>query len=144
MTVAEKITSEQRSAIMRRVRREGTEPELAVRRMLHRMGYRFRLHAKELAGSPDVVFRPRKAVIFVHGCFWHGHDCRWRRPVKSNSEYWAAKIERNQRRDAAALKALAALGWRSLVVWECEVKHAEVLAERLQTFLDPWAPTQRQ
>lgn len=133
----DRLTSEQRSAIMRRVRREGTEPELALRRMLHAMGYRFRLHAKELPGSPDVVFRPRKAAVFVHGCFWHGHQCRWGRPVKSNREYWAAKIERNQRRDAASEDALTGKGWRTLVVWECELKDADTVSERLRDFLGP-------
>lgn len=122
---------------MRRVRRENTAPELAVRRMLHRMGYRFRLHAKELPGSPDVVFRPRKAAIFVHGCFWHGHHCRWRRPVRSNAEYWASKIERNQQRDAASLEALRAAGWRAMVVWECELKEPDALKAELRAFVEP-------
>lgn len=131
------VTSEARSAIMRRVRRENTGPELALRRILHRMGYRFRLHAKELPGSPDVVFRPRKAAIFVHGCFWHGHDCRWGRPVKSNAQYWAAKIARNQRRDAASLETLRAGGWRALVVWECELKQPDPLETRLRAFIGP-------
>lgn len=135
--MADKLTPEQRSAIMRRVRREGTRPELALRRMLHRIGYRFRLHAKELPGSPDVVLRPRKAAIFVHGCFWHGHQCRWGRPVKSNAEYWAAKIERNQRRDVASVDTLSANGWRSLVVWECELKKPEALEIELRSFLGP-------
>lgn len=122
---------------MRRVRRENTGPEMALRQMLHRMGYRFRLHAKELPGSPDVVFRPRKAVIFVHGCFWHGHHCRWARPVKSNADYWAAKIGRNQRRDAASIDALNTNGWRSLVVWECELKEPSRLVSDLRAFLGP-------
>lgn len=135
--MADKITPEQRSAIMRRVRRESTEPELVLRRRLHRMGYRFRIHAKELPGSPDVVFRPRRAAIFVHGCFWHGHHCRWSRPVRSNADYWAAKIDRNQRRDAASLDALDQRGWRTLVVWECELKNTEALEPRLLAFLGP-------
>jgi len=121
---------------MRRIRRQNTAPELAVRRMLHRMGYRFRLHAKELPGSPDVVFRPRKAVIFVHGCFWHGHHCRWGRPVRANAEYWAAKIDRNQRRDADSMAALYAKGWQALIVWECELKNADTLSCKLQNFLE--------
>jgi DNA mismatch endonuclease (patch repair protein) len=122
---------------MRRVRREGTEPELVVRRLLHRMGYRFRLHAKELPGCPDVVLRPRRAAIFVHGCFWHGHQCRWERPVKSNAAYWAAKIERNQKRDAASIQALRESGWRTLVVWECELKAPEAVQAELRVFLGP-------
>jgi DNA mismatch endonuclease (patch repair protein) len=130
------VTTAQRSALMQRVRQQGTEPELAVRRLLHRAGYRFRLHAKELPGSPDVVFRPRRAAIFVHGCFWHGHDCRVTRP-KANSEFWASKIEANRRRDAAAEEALTARGWRHLVVWECETKDEERLAHKLRRFLDP-------
>lgn len=133
--MADRVSPEERSAIMRRVRRKDTQPELAIRRLLHRMGYRFRLHAKELPGSPDVVFRPRRAVIFVHGCFWHGHHCRWARPVQSNGEYWAAKIDRNRRRDAAVEAALEAAGWRALVAWECELKDPETLSERLRQFL---------
>jgi DNA mismatch endonuclease (patch repair protein) len=135
--MADKTSPEQRSAIMRRVRRENTEPELALRRMLHAMGYRFRLHAQELPGSPDVVFRPRKAAVFVHGCFWHGHPCRWGRPVKSNADYWAAKIARNQQRDEASIDALRAEGWWALVVWECELREPETLKAELSAFIGP-------
>lgn len=123
--------------MMRGVRQKHTEPEVAVRRLLHRMGYRFRLHARELPGSPDIVFRPRKVAIFVHGCFWHGHHCRWTtRPVRSNGDYWAAKIDRNRRRDAAAERALHTAGWTPVIVWECELKDTPALADRLRTTLD--------
>ena len=134
--MADRLTPEERSAIMRRIRRQDTGPELAVRRLLHRMGYRFRLHAAELPGSPDVAFRPRKAVVFVHGCFWHGHHCRWSKPVQSNGAYWAEKIERNRKRDAAVEEALRSKGWRTAVVWECELKDLESLASMLRLFLD--------
>lgn len=122
--------------MMRKVRRKNTEPELIVRRLLHRLGYRFRLHAEELAGSPDIVLRPRKAAIFVHGCFWHGHDCRKAKLPTSNISYWAAKIERNRVRDAAAIAKLSDQGWRSLVVWECELSDEANLTLQLMRFLD--------
>ena len=103
------------------------------------MGYRYRLHGRNLPGRPDLVFGPRHAVIFVHGCFWHQHDkehCLDGRLPKSNSEYWHAKLKRNVERDAKVQAELSALGWRILVIWECEAKDESVLKERLREFLD--------
>lgn len=121
---------------MRRIKSKGMKPELAVRSLVHRMGYRFRLHVKDLPGKPDLVFRPRRKAIFVHGCFWHGHTCSEgaRRP-KSNAGYWSPKIDRNQARDEAHLAALAALGWSTLVIWECQLRDP-ALGKKLVAFLD--------
>ena len=125
-----------RSAIMARIRGKDTAPERRVRYLLHRLGYRFRLHAPELPGKPDIVFRPRRAAVFVHGCFWHGHDCqRGSRKPKSNQAYWEPKIARNRARDAEKLAALGALGYRALTLWECELKDEAALADRLRAFL---------
>lgn len=125
-----------RSRQMALIRSKDTAPEIAVRRLAHRLGYRYRLHRADLPGKPDMVFPSRKAVVFMHGCFWHGHDCkRGGRKPKTNADYWRAKIARNAERDAAATAALAVLGWRSLVVWECEVKNPAAVAQRLRDFL---------
>jgi DNA mismatch endonuclease (patch repair protein) len=114
---------EKRSAVMRRVRAKDTGPEMTVRRALTALGARYRLHRKDLPGSPDVVMPGRKLALFVHGCFWHGHDCaRGSRVPKANAEYWTAKIGRNRARDARNLEALAEQGWRAEVLWECELK----------------------
>jgi DNA mismatch endonuclease (patch repair protein) len=122
---------------MRAVKAKDTAPELRVRRLLHGMGYRYRLHRKELPGHPDLVFPGRKAVIFVHGCFWHGHDCRrGARLPKTHADYWTAKIGRNRDRDARALTALSELGWRVLTLWECELKDEAALRASLRAFLD--------
>lgn len=111
----------QRSAVMRAVKSENTAPELKVRKAAHALGLRFRLHRSDLPGKPDLVFSRKKTALFVHGCFWHGHDCpRGARRPKTNSAYWEAKISRNARRDAAHICQLAHLGWTSLVIWECE------------------------
>ena len=131
-----KETPELRSRIMRAVKGANTAPELAVRSMVHRMGYRFRLHRRDLPGKPDLVFPRRKKVVFVHGCFWHGHDCaRGARMPKANADYWRAKIARNRSRDAVHLKALETVGWRAAVVWECELKKLTRVANRLARFL---------
>lgn len=130
------MTSEQRSRTMRAVKGKDTGPEMAVRRLVHGMGYRYRLHRKDLPGNPDLVFGPRRKVIFVHGCFWHGHRCkRGDRTPKENRDYWQKKIARNLKRDREHLKALKGAGWRVLVVWECEIKKA-TLASGLRRFLD--------
>jgi DNA mismatch endonuclease (patch repair protein) len=129
-----------RSEIMRAVRSENTKAELVVRRILYSLGYRYRLHRKDLPGSPDIVFSSRRKVIFVHGCFWHGHDCkRGARKPKSNSEYWQAKVARNRARDASSTDQLRRTGWESLIVWECELGLAKrsVLTSRLTNFLGP-------
>jgi DNA mismatch endonuclease (patch repair protein) len=122
---------------MRAVKAKDTAPELRVRRLLHGMGYRYRLHRKDLPGHPDLVFAGRKAVIFIHGCFWHGHDCRrGARMPKTNADYWTMKIGRNRERDARALNALAEQGWRALTLWECELKDESALRQTLRAFLD--------
>lgn len=121
---------------MQAVRRYDTAPEMQVRRLLHAMGYRFRLHRKDLPGTPDIVLPRHRKIVLVHGCFWHGHEeCkRATRPV-NNASTWAAKIEGNRRRDQRNLDALRSLGWDVLVVWECEVKDTTRLEERLHRFL---------
>lgn len=106
---------------MSRVRSRDTAPELAVRRSLHAAGFRFRLHGRGLPGRPDLVFPKYRAVIFVHGCFWHGHDCPRGRPPATRTEFWGAKIARNRARDTATEQALHDAGWRVLTVWECGV-----------------------
>ncbi len=122
---------------MRAVRSKNTTPELKLRRLLHGAGYRFRLHRKDLPGSPDLTFPGRSAVVFVHGCFWHGHDCkRGARAPKSNADYWTAKISRNVARDARILDALTASYWRVAVVWECELKDPQAVLARISAFLD--------
>lgn len=129
------FSKEKRSEVMRAVKARDTGPEMRLRRALHAEGYRYRLHRKDLPGSPDLVFPARRAVIFVHGCFWHGHDCpRGARTPKSNRAYWEAKIDRNKARDAAALDALVRAGWRALVVWECELK-GDAALEKARAFL---------
>lgn len=126
-----------RSRTMRAVKSKNTTPEMIVRRLIRRMGYRFRLHQKDLPGSPDLVFPSRRLAMFVHGCFWHGHDCaRGARSPKTNGEYWAAKIERNRKRDAEAIGALSDIGWRSCVIWECELRERECLRSKLAMLLD--------
>lgn len=130
------FTPDQRSAVMRAVKGANTKPELRVRKLLWSAGRRYRLNARELPGKPDIVFRQAKRAIFVHGCFWHGHDCkRGARQPKANAGYWKAKIARNVARDANALGALKADGWRSLVLWECEMKDDAALSRRLARFL---------
>lgn len=131
------FTPEQRSAVMRKVRSKGSSAELTVRRALTRLGVRYRLHRKDLPGSPDIVLGPRKLAIFVHGCFWHGHDCkRGAREPKTNADYWCAKIGRNRARDERARAALAALGWRAQTVWECELKDGARLEAWLRGLID--------
>lgn len=127
---------ETRSRTMRAVKSEDTAPELLVRKLAHRLGYRFRLHRKDLPGKPDLVFSSRRKVIFVHGCFWHGHCChRGARVPKNNQEYWLQKIGRNRERDEIHLQELAALGWQALILWECELKEPDTLSSKLQAFL---------
>ncbi|MEQ8406419.1 MAG: very short patch repair endonuclease [Oceanicaulis sp.] len=130
------FSPEERSRVMARVKGKDTKPELKVRRLAHALGYRFRLHRKDLPGTPDLAFPGRRKVIFVHGCFWHGHACaRGARKPKTRADYWAAKIARNRARDAAAQAALSELGWDALVLWECELKDVDALAGRLRRFL---------
>lgn len=127
---------EDRSRIMRAVKGRDTSPEMIVRRLLHHLGYRYRLHRPDLPGKPDLAFPSRRKAIFVHGCFWHGHDCaRGARAPKTNQDYWTAKIARNKARDADTIGRLRDLGWSALTVWECELKDRDVLADRLRSFL---------
>lgn len=133
------ISPARRSENMRRIQSKGMKPELIVRQALHAQGYRFRLHRGDLPGKPDIVLpRYRKAVL-VHGCFWHGHPdpacVDGRRQPKSNLDYWIPKLTRNKDRDAANLLALRALGWDTLIVWECETKNLDALNSRLRWFL---------
>ena len=124
-----------RSAIMARVKAANTRPELAVRRVFHRLGYRFRLHRRDLPGTPDLVLPKYRAVVFVHGCFWHQHHCpRGRRQPASRREYWEPKLARNVQRDATSARALRQLGWRILTIWECQVG-APDLPDRITRFL---------
>lgn len=126
------LTPEQRRFNMSRIRGKNTKPEMVLRRALHALGFRFRLHRSDLPGCPDLVFPRLRAVVFVNGCFWHGHDCpRGARMPKANAEYWRAKIARNRARDAAATAALTAMGWRALTIYECELKDPAALRARL-------------
>ena len=134
--MADTLNREDRSDLMRRVRQSGTSPELVVRRWAHRMGFRFRLGRRDLPGSPDIVFPRYRAVIFVHGCFWHRHaGCRRSSTPRTNQQFWAAKFEANVRRDELAIARLEDLGWRSLVIWECEISDGTSLQKRLRQFL---------
>ena len=132
----DRFSAEKRSEIMRAVKSKNTKPELKLRKTLFRRGFRYRLHGKDLPGKPDLVFPRFRAVIFIHGCFWHGHDCaRGARAPKSNAAYWRAKIARNAERDAAHLAAVKNLGWRVRTVWECQLKDVERTADRCAAWL---------
>lgn len=128
-----------RSERMSRVRGKDTGPELAVRRLVHRLGYRYRLHRSGLPGKPDLVFPGRRKVIFIHGCFWHRHPdpaCKLARLPKSRHEFWLPKLEGNRARDIRVEQELTALGWSVLAIWECQVKDAERLENMIRGFLD--------
>lgn len=129
-------TPEQRRRIMRAVKSKDTKPELAVRRLLYSLGYRYRLHPKGLPGRPDIAFLGRRKAIFVHGCFWHGHECAKGRSPKSRLEYWQPKLEQNAIRDRTKMEQLESLGWQSLVIWQCEIEDSDDLRKRLRIFLD--------
>lgn len=121
---------------MRQVRREGTVPEMRVRRLLHSMGFRYRLHDPKLPGSPDIVFHGRRRVIFIHGCFWHRHNCSRATTPKVNTSYWTKKFQRNVSRDIANREELSTLGWQVLTVWECQTKNVRELKDQLTHFLN--------
>ncbi|MCE4363556.1 very short patch repair endonuclease [Xanthomonas hortorum] len=121
---------------MSRIGSKNTKPELALRSLLHGLGFRFRLHRRDLPGTPDVVLPGRKTAIFVHGCFWHGHACKRNKMPKSRVEYWGSKIEANRQRDAKKRKLLRALGWHVLTVWECELKDPSKLSDKLVRVID--------
>jgi DNA mismatch endonuclease (patch repair protein) len=124
-----------RSENMSRIRSKDTAPELAVRRLLHSLGYRYRLHHKDLPGKPDIVFSVRRKVIFVHGCYWHAHGCKVAHTPKSNEAYWSPKLRRNVERDALNRARLAELGWRSFVIWECGAR-SHGIRTLLEEFLE--------
>jgi DNA mismatch endonuclease (patch repair protein) len=129
-------STEKRSAVMRRVKGKNTTPELTVRKALTALGARYRLHRKDLPGKPDIVLPGRRLALFVHGCFWHGHDCaRGARVPKQNRDYWVGKVGRNRARDEASREALTALGWRVETIWECDLKDAAALESRLRGLL---------
>ena len=136
MAVSDFLSTGERSARMALVRSKNTAPELIVRRLAHGLGYRFRLHRRDLPGSPDLVFAGRQAAVFVHGCFWHQHDCRrGKREPKTNAAYWRSKLERIVGRDAEVRERLEELGWKVLIVWECELRDREKVADALVSFL---------
>lgn len=133
------LTRNERSEIMRRVRSKDTRPEMSVRRMVYRMGYRYRLHDRRLPGSPDLVFRSRSKIIFVHSCFWHRHpdpQCRLARLPKSRLDFWIPKLEGNRERDLRNLELLRRSGWTVLVVWECSLRDADAVAQEISEFLE--------
>jgi len=121
---------------MSKVRSKNTSPELKVRKLVFSLGYRYRLHGKNLPGKPDLVFPSRKKAIFVHGCFWHYHGCKKGQLPKSRLDYWLPKLLANRKRDAANISALTHLGWQALVVWQCEIKDVEELKETIIKFLN--------
>jgi DNA mismatch endonuclease (patch repair protein) len=134
--MADVLTPQERSACMRAVRSRDTSPELRVRRLAHALGYRYVLDGRGLAGRPDLVFPARRKVIFVHGCFWHFHQCaRGRRRPATNADYWTKKRARNKARDRWAIETVTSEGWAALVVWECQTKDVEVLTTMLRRFL---------
>ena len=132
----DKISPQRRSANMRRIRSKDTSPELMLRRLIHGLGYRFRLHRKDLPGRPDLVFTERRKIIFVHGCFWHQHsDCREGRIPGSRLDYWMPKLKKNQIRDAANRALLKEQGWKVLIIWECELTDISVVKRAVKKFL---------
>lgn len=137
--MTDKLSPERRSQNMAAIRAKDTKPEFVVRRLVHSLGYRYRLHRKDLPGKPDLVFGPRRKVIFVHGCFWHGCerlDCPDARRPKSNTDYWNPKIEGNKARDHKQQKRLEEAGWRVLIIWDCETKDRPRLEQRIIAFLE--------
>lgn len=134
--MTDKISPARRSANMRAVRSQNTRPEILVRQIAYGLGYRFRLHRRDLPGKPDITFPGRQKAIFVHGCFWHQHKgCRRATIPKSNSGFWSRKLARNASRDAEQFADIKKRGWRALVVWECEIKNERRLAGKMRRFL---------
>src|SRR6476660_8647302 len=123
-----------RGANMRAIRSTGMKPEMVVRKLVHGLGYRYRLHRADLPGRPDLVFTSRMKIIFVHGCFWHRHGCKLTHLPKTNLSYWQPKLARNIARDTVNLQRLTMLGWRSLVVWECQLKDSVVYSRKTKSF----------
>jgi DNA mismatch endonuclease (patch repair protein) len=138
------VDAQTRSRMMSGIRGKNTKPELVVRRVLHRRGFRYRIHATALPGKPDMAFAGRRAVVFVHGCFWHGHDCHLFKWPSSRVDFWRQKITRNQEKDAETDAALRLAGWRRLIVWECALKgRTRLTLERLGTLAGRWLETGR-
>ena len=136
--MVDKITPEERSRNMRKIRSKNTSPELLIRKIVYSLGYRYRLHRKDLPGKPDVVFFGKKKVIFVHGCFWHQHqnpECKIARVPKSKTEYWLPKLQRNVERDQRNKEELMESGWSVLEVWECETKNTSLVVLKVDAFL---------
>lgn len=130
------LTPAQRRLNMSRIRGANTKPEMLVRRLVHASGYRYRLHARDLPGRPDLVFRSRRKIIFVHGCFWHGHHCRFGRVrPRTNADFWSAKLAGNMQRDRRVRSELRRAGWKILVVWECQLRDRMRTRRRLEVFL---------
>lgn len=135
--MADTMSKAERSRRMAMVRGKNMKPEVAVRKLVHGLGYRYRLHKKDLPGMPDMVFKSKKKVIFVHGCFWHRHDnCKLARLPKSRLDFWKTKLEGNKKRDEENQKRLNEMGWEYLVIWECEVKDKQNIRDKIQSFLD--------
>lgn len=130
------LTKKERSKRMSLIRSKDTKPELLVRHLIHSLGYRYRLHRKDLPGRPDMVFPARKKIIFVHGCFWHGHECKVGHIPKSRLDYWVQKITRNNERDRSTLRRLRRMHWKCLVLWECQLHEVERIKERITRFLE--------
>ncbi len=122
---------------MSRIRGRDTKPELELRHLLTSLGYRYRLHSRQLPGRPDVTFTRRRAAVFLHGCFWHSHTCKAGRIPSTRSDFWSAKLAGNKERDERQIRELEERGWRVLVIWECELKDKEELRRRLIAFLGP-------
>ncbi len=144
--MADVVDRETRSRMMRGIRGTNTRPEIAVRRLLHAAGYRFRIHVGNLSGRPDIVLQRHRAVVFVHGCFWHGHDCPLFRLPGTRPEFWAAKIERNRANDVQTVRTLRETGWRVAQIWECALKgrgrlKPEKLAVRLAHWVESGSPS---
>ena len=131
----DRVSSSSRSKLMSRIKAKNTKPEIIVRKALFSRGYRYRLHGQELPGKPDLVFPGKKKVIFVHGCFWHGHDCKKGKRPKSNTSFWDNKLDRNIDRDASNIKKLLAAGWSAYVVWECQLQNVDDVIDQLVDFL---------
>lgn len=130
------VSKEKRSEIMKRIRGKDTAPELIVRKLIYSLGYRYRLHGQKLPGKPDIVFAGKKKVIFVHGCFWHGHNCKKGKPPKSNLDYWLPKLKENRRRDTLNQKLIRSAGWEVLIIWQCQIHDAITLEKAIINFLE--------
>ncbi|MNC42403.1 Very short patch repair protein [compost metagenome] len=134
----DKFTREKRSSIMKNVTSKNTMPEITIRRLLHKMGYRFRLHRKDLPGTPDIVLPKYKKAIFVHGCFWHGHvNCKKAKLPSTNVEFWESKIDGNKMRDERNILKLEEMGWECLIIWTCQIKKSELqaISKKIQNFI---------